>query len=46
MRGVIDSPDLRPTAGRDNVNQENPAFHAIQDALGDVIVARLAYLEE
>lgn len=44
VRGVIDSPDLRPTAGRDNVNQEDPAFHAIQDALGDVIVERLAYL--
>lgn len=46
VRGVIDSPHLRPTAGRDNVNQEDPAFHAIQDALGNVIVERLAYLAE
>ena len=46
VRGVIDSPDLRPTAGRDNVNQEDPAFKAIQTALGDVIVDRLAYLAE
>lgn len=46
VRGVIDSPDLRPTAGRDNVNQEDPAFKAIQKALGDVIVDRLTYLAE
>ena len=46
VRGVIDSPDLRPTAGRDNVNQDDPAFKAIQNELGNVIVDRLAYLAE
>ena len=46
VRGVIDSPDLRPTAGRDNVNQEDAAFKAIQKALGDVIIDRLSYLAE
>ena len=44
--GVIDSPDLRPTAGRDNVNQEDPAFHAIQKELGNIIIQRLVYLAE
>ena len=46
VRGVIDSPNLRPTAGRDNVKQEDPAFKAIQTALGNVIVDRLGYLAE
>lgn len=44
IRGVIDSPDLKPTAGRDNVNQDSLAFRVIQEELGRIIVERLAYL--
>lgn len=44
VRGVIDSPDLSPTAGRDNINQENKAFRVIQEELGKVIIERLSYL--
>lgn len=44
VRGVIDSPDLCPTAGRDNINQENVAFKVIQAELGNKIIDRLKYL--
>lgn len=46
IRGVVDSPDLSPTAGRDNINQENKAFRIIQKALGKCIIDRLAYLAQ
>lgn len=46
VRGVVDSPDLSPTAGRDNINQENTAFKAIQAELGVKIIERLEYLAE
>lgn len=45
-RGVVDSPDLSPTAGRDNINQENTAFKVIQAELGVKIIERLEYLAE
>jgi molecular chaperone HtpG len=44
VRGVVDSPDLSPTAGRDNINQENRAFKVIQAELGKKIIERLEYL--
>jgi molecular chaperone HtpG len=37
VRGVIDSPDLTPTAARDSV-QRDGVFNAIRDELGKVIV--------
>lgn len=46
VRGVVDSPDLSPTAGRDNINQENVAFQVIQAELGQTIIERLEYLAE
>ncbi len=46
IRGIIDSPDLTPTAGRDNVNQDNTAFKVIQRELGELIIQRLTYLAE
>ncbi len=46
VRGVVDSPDLSPTAGRDNINQENMAFKVIQAELGKKIIERLEYLAE
>lgn len=46
VRGVVDSPDLSPTAGRDNINQENTAFKVIQAELGVKIIERLEYLAE
>lgn len=46
VRGVVDSPDLSPTAGRDNINQENTAFKVIQAELGVKVIERLEYLAE
>ena len=46
IRGIIDSPDLTPTAGRDNVNQDSTAFSVIQRELGELIIQRLTYLAE
>lgn len=46
VRGVVDSPDVSPTAGRDNINQENTAFKVIQAELGVKIIERLEYLAE
>lgn len=45
-RGIIDSPDLKPTAGRDNINQDSTAFHVLQTELGNQIIERLTYLAE
>lgn len=44
VRGVVDSPSLKPTAGRDNINQDSQAFKIIQQSLGEIIIHRLAYL--
>lgn len=46
VRGVVESPDLSPTAGRDNINQENMAFKVIQTELGEKIIERLEYLAQ
>lgn len=46
VRGIIDSPDLIPTAGRDNVNQDSTAFKVIQRELGELIIQRLTFLAE
>jgi len=45
IRGVIDSPDLQPTAARDNVRRDK-AFEFFQKRLGELIVARLIELSE
>jgi molecular chaperone HtpG len=39
-RGVVDCPDLQPTAARDNVLRD-ATWHALRQALGDLIVAAL-----
>ena len=44
VRGVIDSPDLQPTAARDNIRRDTPAFVFLQKRLGELIVERLSYL--
>lgn len=46
VRGVIDTPDLCPTAARDQVQRTHPSFPYIQRRLGDHVVERLAYLAE
>ena len=46
IRGVVDSPDLSPTAGRDNITQKGKAFQIIQKELGKCIIQRLAYLAQ
>lgn len=45
VRGVIDSPDLTPTAARDNV-QRDFAYHELRRHLGKLIVERLVSLSE
>ncbi len=39
-RGVVDCPELQPTAARDNVLR-NSVYHALREALGKTIVAAL-----
>ena len=43
VRGVIDCPDLQPTAARDNVMRD-AVWHALRAALGEAIVAALLEL--
>ncbi len=43
VRGVVDCPDLQPTAARDNVVRD-AAYHALREALGELIVAALLNL--
>ena len=40
VRGVVDCPELQPTAARDNVLRD-ATYHALRQALGEVIVAAL-----
>jgi molecular chaperone HtpG len=40
VRGVVDCPDLQPTAARDNVLRDS-VYHALREALGKTIVAAL-----
>jgi Molecular chaperone, HSP90 family len=44
VRGIIDSPDLQPTAARDNIQRKHESFDFFQKRLGELIVERLAYL--
>lgn len=44
IRGVIDSPDLKPTAARDNIQSSDKSFEYIREKLGETIVKRLTYL--
>lgn len=46
VRGVIDTPDLCPTAARDQVQRTHPSFSYIQRRLGDCVIERLGYLAE
>jgi molecular chaperone HtpG len=43
VRGVIDSPDLTPTAARDNI-QRDDTWSALTGRLGDLIIKRLRHL--
>ncbi len=40
VRGVVDCPELQPTAARDNVLRD-ATYHALRQALGEVIVVAL-----
>ena len=44
IRGVVDSPDLKPTAARDSIKTDTPSFRFIQQKLAEAIIERLAYL--
>ena len=46
VRGIIDSPDLEPTAARDNIQRNHPSFEFLQKRLGEIIVERLSYLAQ
>ncbi|MEM9218509.1 MAG: ATP-binding protein [Cyanobacteria bacterium P01_F01_bin.150] len=46
IRGIIDSPDLQPTAARDNIQRSHPAFDCLQRQLGELIIQRLSYLAQ
>jgi len=46
VRGVIDTPDLQPTAARDQVQRTHPSFEYLQRRLGEIVVGRLAHLAE
>ncbi|MDS4021330.1 MAG: ATP-binding protein [Candidatus Competibacter sp.] len=40
VRGVVDCPELQPTAARDNV-QRDSVYHALREILGETIIAAL-----
>ncbi len=46
VSGVIDSPDLKTSASRENLQREDPTFQTIQRQLGDIILARLRWLAQ
>ncbi|MET0414732.1 MAG: ATP-binding protein [Actinoplanes sp.] len=46
VRGIVESPDLQPTAARDDVQRTDPAFQFLQTRFGELIVERLGYLAE
>lgn len=46
IRGVIDSPDLKPTAARDGIKADDPATRYLRGALGELIIERLRTLAE
>lgn len=39
LRGIVDSPDLRPNTGRDDVNRESAAYRILQRQLEEVALA-------
>ncbi len=41
VQGIIDSPDLKPTAARDNIQRNEAAYEFIQDKLAEIIVNHL-----
>ncbi len=45
VRGIVDSPDLNPTAARDNVMKDNVYFR-LRKALGELIVQSMIALAE
>lgn len=46
VRGVVDTPDLCPTAARDQIQRTHPSFAYLQRRLGDLVVERLGHLAE
>jgi molecular chaperone HtpG len=46
VRGVIDTPDLQPTAARDQIQRTHPSFDYLQRRLGEIVVERLSFLAE
>ncbi|MBR0283351.1 MAG: ATP-binding protein [Oscillibacter sp.] len=46
FRGALDCPGLRPNAGRDNIDQEDPVYRALKQALAVKIMERLYKLAE
>lgn len=46
VRGVIDTPDLKPTAARDNIQKSDEAYDFFKKELGVVIIDRLKWLAE
>lgn len=46
IRGVIECPDLQPTAARDNVQRNDWAYLALRDRIAGLIVDRLTYLAQ
>lgn len=46
VRGLIECPDLQPTAGRDNIRRDDWAYKALRDRIADLIVGRLCWLAD
>jgi molecular chaperone HtpG len=46
VRGLVDTPDLVPTAARDNVQRKDANWTALQHRLGDLIMERLGDLAQ
>lgn len=46
VQGIIDSPDLKPTAARDNIQRNEAAYEFIKSKLGDIIVEHLIRLSQ
>ncbi|HEY0079845.1 MAG TPA: ATP-binding protein [Pyrinomonadaceae bacterium] len=46
VRGIVDTPDLQPTAARDQIQRNHPSFDFLQKRLGEIVVERLGYLAE
>ncbi len=44
VRGVIECPDLQPTAARDNIRRDHWAYTTLQQRLGELIVDRITEL--